>query len=345
VKRRDFALVLRGAMRAARSLGGQQKTMPVIGWLSAISPAVQGGSRMPELGTYESLPADALTPLAAFAQGLSESGYVEGRNVAIQYRWAEGHPDRLPALAADLVSQKVDVIVAVAGNAPAQVAKRETSSIPIVFTSAWDPVESGLVASLARPEGNLTGFAFSPANLDPKRLALVCELVPKAGVIGLLVYASEQNQGAVERYTREMQDAARAKGVQLLALEAISESEIDATFASLARLHAGALVVASDPFFTAKRTAGGTGSALCCSGHLSSPPFCRARGPDQLRLAPSGLASWSWDLCRPDSRGRKAGRPTGPTGHHIRTGGQSQDRQGAWPDRAAIDPRPRRRGH
>jgi putative ABC transport system substrate-binding protein len=250
MRRRNLMTVLAGAAAYPLLAGAQQRAMPVIGWLSALSPAIQGGSRMPELGTYETLPADAWTPLAAFATGLSEIGYVEGKNVAIEYRWAEGHPDRLPALAADLVAQKVDVIVAVAGNAPAVAAKRATSTIPIVFTSVGDPVESGLVASLPRPGGNLTGFAFSPADLDPKRLELVSELVPNAGIIGLLVRRNEQNPAGVERYTREMQDAAHAKGVQLLVLKASSENEIDAAFASLVELHAGALVVASDPFFT-----------------------------------------------------------------------------------------------
>jgi putative ABC transport system substrate-binding protein len=205
---------------------------------------------MPELGTYESLPAATWTPLAAFAKGLSETGYVEGKNVAIEYRWAEGHFDRLPALAADLVAQKVDVIVAVAGNAPAVAAKGATSTIPIVFTTAGDPIAAGLVASLARPGGNLTGFAFSPADLDPKRLELVTELVPKSGIIGLLVHPNELNPAGVERYTRGMQDAAHAKGVQLQILKAGTESEIDAAFASLVRLHAGALVVAGDAWFT-----------------------------------------------------------------------------------------------
>jgi putative ABC transport system substrate-binding protein len=238
-------------MTAARHLGAQQKT-PVIGWLSALSPAVQGGSRMPEPGTYESLPEDAWSPLAAFAKGLSESGYVEKKNVATEYRWAEGHYDQLPTLAADLVGRKVDVIVAVAGTASARAAHQATSTIPIVFTSAGDPVADGLVTSLARPRGNLTGFVYSPADLDPKRLEFISELVPTAGIIGLLVHPSEQNPGA-EKYKRVMQDAARAKGVELIILEARSEDEFDAAFASLARGHAGALVVASDPFFTQRR--------------------------------------------------------------------------------------------
>ncbi|HWX37581.1 MAG TPA: ABC transporter substrate binding protein, partial [Steroidobacteraceae bacterium] len=150
MRRRNFMTVLAGAAAYPLLAGAQQKAMPVIGWLSALSPAIQGGSRMPESGTYESLPEDAWTALAAFAKGLSETGYVEGKNVAIEYRWAEGHPDRLPALAVDLVAQKVDVIVAVAGNPPARAAKRATLTIPIVFTSVEHPVESGLVAGLAR---------------------------------------------------------------------------------------------------------------------------------------------------------------------------------------------------
>jgi putative tryptophan/tyrosine transport system substrate-binding protein len=178
--RREF-IALAGGTAVAWPLAAhaQQKRMPVIGWLSALSPATQGGSRMPELGTYESLPAGAWTPLVAFAKGLSETGYVEGKNVAIEYRWAEGHPDRLPALATDLVAKKVDVIVAVAGNAPARAAKRATSMIPIVFTSALDPIELGLVASLARPGGKLMGFVYSPADLDPKRL----EFIPISAIL------------------------------------------------------------------------------------------------------------------------------------------------------------------
>jgi putative tryptophan/tyrosine transport system substrate-binding protein len=240
--RRRFIASLGAAITAARTLRAQQKAMPVIGWLSALSPAVQGGDRMPEAGTYGSLPVATLSALAAFAKGLNEAGYVEGKNLAIEYRWAEGHPDWLPALA-DLVARQVDVIVAVAGNAAARAAKGATSTIPIVFTTVQDSVETGLVASLARPEGNLTGFVYSPSDLDPKRLELISELVPKAGTIGLLVHPP-----TVETYTRMMQDAAHAKGVQLLVLEA--SNDIEATFGSLIGLHAGALVVQSDPFFT-----------------------------------------------------------------------------------------------
>jgi putative ABC transport system substrate-binding protein len=243
MRRRELFVLLATSMIGAPGLRAQQKAMPVVGWLSALSPSIQGGSRMSELGKY-----DAGSSLAAFHEGLKETGYVEGQNVAIEYHWAEGHFDRLSALAADLVANKVDVIVAVAGAAPALAAKRATSTIPIVFTSAGNPVGSGLVASLARPGGNVTGFAFSPALLDPKRLELVSELVPQAVMIGVLLNPSEVQ--FVEAYTRVMEAAAHAKGVQLLVFEAGNENEIDAAFASLVRQHAGALVVAANAFFT-----------------------------------------------------------------------------------------------
>jgi putative ABC transport system substrate-binding protein len=187
--------------------------------------------------------------LAAFRQGLSESGYVEGQNVAIEYRWAEGRNDRLPALAADLVDRKVDVIVASGGPAPSAV-KNATSTIPIVFTIGGDPVALGLVASLAQPGGNVTGVSFLAAELNPKRLELLRELVPQVGVIALLVNPS--NSGS-ERMMRDVQEAARAKGVELLILKADSESEIDAAFASLVQGRAGALLVATTPFLNSRR--------------------------------------------------------------------------------------------
>ena len=232
MKRRDFVLLLAGAMTAARSLAAQQKAMPVIGYLGSGSP-----------GPVASF-------VAAFRQGLSETGYVEGRNVAIEFRWAEGRYDRLPALAADLVSRKIDVIVAHGGTPSALAAKNATSTIPIVFTTVGDPVGIGLVASLARPGGNLTGFSNISTDLTPKLFELLSELVPQARVIALL---SNPNNPAAERTTREMQGAARAKEVQLHVLKASTESEIDAAFATLVQLHAGALVIGSDSFFYKQR--------------------------------------------------------------------------------------------
>jgi putative ABC transport system substrate-binding protein len=230
MKRRELMLLVAGALTAARTLRAQQKPMPVIGYLGSESP----GPMAPFV--------------AAFLQGLGETGYVEGQNVAIEYRWAEGDYDRLAALAADLVRRRVDVIAAL-GLPSALVAKRATSTIPIVF-SVGDAVERGLVASLARPGGNLTGVSLLNVELTPKRLELISELVPQAGVIALLVNPNNPN---TERTIRDMEEAARAKGVQLNILKAGTESEIDAAFASLVQLPAGALVVVGDPLFINRR--------------------------------------------------------------------------------------------
>jgi len=228
MNRRKLMLLLSGAVGAlSRTLRAQQKAMPVIGFLGSASPS---------------------HILAAFHQGLGETGYVEGQNLAFEYRWAEGRYDRLPALAADLVVRNVDLIAA-DGIPAALAAKTATSTIPIVF-AVGDPVDLGLVASLARPGGNLTGVSTMAPELSPKRLELLSELVPQVGVIALLVNPNNSN---TERTTRDMQEAARAKGVQLHILTAGTESEIDAAFATLVQLHAGALVVGGDPFFANRR--------------------------------------------------------------------------------------------
>ena len=220
-------LLLCTAMTAPRALRAQQKAMSVIGYLSSTSP----GSNAPWV--------------EAFRQGLQENGYVEGQNVAIEYRWAEGRYDRLPALAVDLLGRKIDLI-AVSSIPSALAAKEATSSVPIVFVSGGDPVGLGLVASLARPGGNVTGVSILAAELAPKRLELLAELVPQARVIALLVNPSNpQTEGVI----RDVQEAARAKEVQLLVLKADIESDIDAAFAALVQLHAGALVVMGDAFF------------------------------------------------------------------------------------------------
>jgi putative ABC transport system substrate-binding protein len=225
-------LLLGGAMTAARALRAQQKAMPVIGWLSSVSP-----------GSSAHL-------VAAFRQGLSEAGYVEGQNVTIEYRWAEGRDDRLPAFAADLVGRKVDLIVASGSLLSTLAAKSATSTIPIVFPALSDPVAAGLVASLARPGGNLTGFSPFQYEMMPKRLELLTELVPQARVIALLV---TPNEPRTEGLIRDMQEAARVRGVQLQILKAATGSEIDAAFATLVELQAGALVVSADPLFLSRR--------------------------------------------------------------------------------------------
>ena len=221
--------VLAGAAAWPSAAHAQQKAMPVIGYLNTASP-----------GPFASF-------LAGFRQGLSETGWVEGQNLAIEYRSAEGRYDRLPALAAELVGRKVDVIVT--GGPGAQAAKNATSTIPIVFTSG-DPVGSGLVASLARPGGNLTGVSILTVEMMPKRLELLSELVPQASMIALLV---NPNNPTTEGVIRDVQDAARAKGVQLCILTASTEGEIDGVFATLVQLGAGALVVGPDPLFNSHR--------------------------------------------------------------------------------------------
>jgi putative ABC transport system substrate-binding protein len=228
MRRRELMLVLAGAMTAPRALRAQQKAMPVIGFLGSASPG----------------------PFAPFVNalrhGLSDTGYVEGRNVAIEYRWAEGRYDLLPALAADLVGRKVDVMVASGSTPAALAAKSASSTIPIVFTGVSDPVGAGLVASLARPGGNVTGLGSFFGELTPKRLELLSELIPQVKVIALLV---NPNASDTERLIPDMQEAARTKRMQLLILNAGTESEIDAAFAALVQRHADALVVGDDPFF------------------------------------------------------------------------------------------------
>src|SRR5262245_30144317 len=204
---------------------------------------------MPMIGHLHSASPDALATLvAAFRDGLKEAGFVEGQNVAIEFRWAEHQVDRLPALVADLVRRQVAVIVC---NTPAALAaKAATTTIPIVFGSGTDPVKLGLVASLARPGGNVTGVSFFSNDLEAKRLGLLHELVPQAAVVSALV--NPKFPDAADRL-RELEEAARALGKQLLVLNASTASEINAAFASFAQRRPDALIVMADPFTTARR--------------------------------------------------------------------------------------------
>jgi putative tryptophan/tyrosine transport system substrate-binding protein len=230
MRRRELLLLLGGALTEARSLRAQQKAVPVIGYLSAGSPDPSAQS------------------LTAFRQGLGETGYVEGQNVAIEYRWAEHHYDRLTGLAADLVERKVDLIAT--GSMPAALAaKGATSTIPVVFETGIDPVKAGLVASFARPGGNLTGVCMLTAELMPKQFELLSELT-HASVISLLVNPTSSN---AERMISDVQEAAHTKRVRLDILKAATESAIDAAFAGFVQLQAPALLVAPDPFFLSRR--------------------------------------------------------------------------------------------
>ena len=231
MKRRELLLPLGGVMAAAGALRAQQKAMPVIGFLGS-----------PTRGSATAL-------VAAFLHGLEEMGYIEGQNVAIEYRWAEGRFEQLPALAADLVGRKVDVIAADAVTS-ARVAKDATATIPVVFISGGDPVERGLVASFARPGGNLTGVAVMVAEIAPKRFELLSEMVPQASVIALLV---NPNNLQTDGVTKGVREAARAKTVQLPILKATTEGEIDAAFGTLMQLQADALVVGPEVFLHSRR--------------------------------------------------------------------------------------------
>jgi len=231
MRRRDFIAQLSGAAAvwplAARA---QQPAMPVIGFLHGASP-------------------DGFAPYqAAFRQGLKEAGYVEGQNVAIEYRWAAGQYERLPALVADLINRQV-VVIAATADPSALAAKAATATIPIVFFSGSDPVKLGLVAGLNRPGGNVTGVSILSFTLLSKQLELLCELVPTAATVAFLV--NPNNSNTVGR-TREMQEIARALGRQLQAVTAATEAELEPAFAAV-QGHAGALFVPPDPFFTGHR--------------------------------------------------------------------------------------------
>jgi putative ABC transport system substrate-binding protein len=231
MRRRDFIAVVAGAAGGwPRGAGAQQPTTPVIGFLSSRSAN------------------DSELQVAAFRQALSEAGYVEGRNVAIDYRWADGQYDRLPEMAEHLVGRQVSVIFA--GGPAAHVAKAATTTIPIVFVSGEDPVKFGLVASLNRPGGNITGVSTFNAELGSKRVELLHELVPSAAVIGLL---ANPNFPGVGPEIGETQAAARAVGCNLLVLNASTESEIDAAFEVLVQQRVGALMVTGDPLFVSRR--------------------------------------------------------------------------------------------
>jgi putative tryptophan/tyrosine transport system substrate-binding protein len=226
MNRRTFLSLIGGTAAYPFAARAQQPALPVVGFLSSASAA-------------------GFAPrVAAFRQGLSEAGYVEGRNVAIEYRFADGHYDQLPALAAELVRRNVSVLAA--NGVAAVVAKAATTAIPIVFLIAGDPVEQGLVASLNRPGGNITGVTNLNVEVGPKRLELLHELVPTVTVMALLLNPGSAN---VEPLSKAVQAAARTLGVELHILYAGSEREIDDAFAKLAQLRAGALVVGTDAFF------------------------------------------------------------------------------------------------
>ena len=231
--RRVFICRVAGGLLAA-SLGAraQNSPIPVIGFINSISP--EGGAYL----------------AAAFRQGLEETGYVDGRSVAIEYRWAEGHHDRLPAMANELVQRRVALIAVGGGGGARPAAKAATATIPIVFVTGGDPVKEGIVASLNRPGGNITGVAVPTTVLDAKRLELLNQLVPSSVAIAVLV---NPTTGGYETHVKDLHAAARTMGRKIHVLNASSEREIDVAFASLSQLRAGGLLVGADPLFNSQR--------------------------------------------------------------------------------------------
>jgi putative ABC transport system substrate-binding protein len=229
MRRREFIAGLGGAVAWPLTARAQQRAMPVIGFLSAASPD--------------------LSYIAALRQGLAESGYAAGRNATIEYRWAEGRFDRLPAMAADLVQRRVAVIITT-GSTSALAAKAATSTIPLVFLAADDPVKFGLVASLSRPGGNATGLNLLTSELTTKRLQLVRQILPTATTVAVLI---NPRSPEAEPQLRDLQTAARSIGQQLRILHASSEPEIDAAFVTLVNSRDAALVVSNDALFDSSR--------------------------------------------------------------------------------------------
>jgi putative ABC transport system substrate-binding protein len=233
MRRRDFITLLGGAAAAwPLTARAQQQAMPVVGFLSARSPA------------------EATTVLQAFRQGLGQVGYFEGKNVTIEYRWAEGQYDRLPELANDLVRRQVTVIAATGGEPSPLAAQAATKTIPIVCTLGGDPVETGLVASLSHPGGNLTGTTIMAVEMASKRLELARQLVPKASAIAMLI---NPKFPAASAELREMQNSARPFGLQINVLNASTDREIDTAFATIVAQKDGALIIGADPFLLGQR--------------------------------------------------------------------------------------------
>jgi putative ABC transport system substrate-binding protein len=232
MRRREFITLICGT--AAWPIAGraQQPAMPVIGYLGSASSELSANA------------------VRAFREGLSEVGYAEGRNVTIDYRWADGQNNRLPALAADLVRHQVSVIAVLVGTPATLAAKAATATIPILFAVGTDPVAAGLVASLARPGGNVTGVTSLNTELGPKRLELLRELIPTATVVAVLV--NPTSPSIAEPFLRDLQSAARTLGLQLHILNAGTERDFDAVFASFVQLRAAALVIAPDAMFISR---------------------------------------------------------------------------------------------
>jgi putative ABC transport system substrate-binding protein len=251
MRRREFVALLGTATAWPLAARAQQSDKPVIGYL---------GSGLAD---------DQASLVEAMRKGLKQAGYIEGRNLSIEYRWAEGHYDRLPAFAAELVRRPVALIIAAGGSDPARAAKHATSAIPIVFITAADPIKTGLVASLNRPEANVTGISLIGSALEAKRLELLHEMLPQVSVIGVLI---NPKYPAAKTQAQEVAEATARLGIRTSVLNASTGTEIEAAFTALAQQKAGALLICNDPFFGSSRE---KFAALAISHQLPAISFRR----------------------------------------------------------------------
>jgi putative tryptophan/tyrosine transport system substrate-binding protein len=307
LRRREFIALLGGSAACPFVAHAQQpRKLPTVGFLS---------SRSPEESEYL---------LEAFRQGLKEGGFVEGQNVAIESRWARGQYDRLPALAAELVSRGVTVLDAIAGEPVPLAAMRATSTIPIVFMIGTDPVERGLVKSFNRPGGNVTGVTILTNMMEPKRLGLLHELAPGADLIGVLM---NPNFPEAVRQLPYLKEAARTIGRRLVIANASHDEELDAAFELVVQEHVGALLVGADPYFNTRRdriVAFAAKQRL--PRDLSVSRICRCRRIAELWNKPHRRLPPVRRLHRESSQGRKARRAAGSTADQVRVRDQPQDR-------------------
>jgi putative tryptophan/tyrosine transport system substrate-binding protein len=325
VRRREFIALLGGTAAWPLAARAQQPTMPTVGLVNAGSP---------ESAAYRT---------SAFRQGLSEAGYIKGRNVTIEYRWAEGHHERVPELVADLVRRRVAVIATPGDTSAALAAKAATSTIPIVFGVGQDPVKPSLVASLARPGGNATCVNFFIAELAAKRLGLLREMVPHTARVAALL--NPANAANAEATLQDLQTGSRATGLQIRVLNASSRGEIDAAFAMLAREKLDALFVSGDGFFNSRRVQLALLAVrYAVPGNLFAARLSRGWRADELWNAVSRRAPPGRRLHRPDPQGRQARRLAGIAADKVRACHQHPSGQSDQPRGAADAARPRRRG-
>jgi putative tryptophan/tyrosine transport system substrate-binding protein len=309
LKRREFIALLGGAAAWPIAARAQQPAMPVIGFLS---------SRSPEDSTH-------LIP--AFAAGLAEGDYAEGRNLSIEFRWARGRYDLLPAMAAELVSRRVAVLTTAGGEPSALAAKQATSTIPIVFGIGGDPIALGLVESFSRPGGNATGVTLLTNLMEPKRLGLLRELVPGVPLIGVLL---NPKFAPASRQLQQVEEAARSIDQRILVANASADEELEIAFAALTSERVGALLVTADPYFDTRREQiVGFAARHRLPDHLPISRICGGGRIAELRREHHRRVSAIWGLHRADSQRRETRRPSGAAADQIRDGDQPQDGEGA----------------